>query len=106
MRPSKNAVHLTLLPSRCLATIAACLYFSALSARGDLLATSEIVGFQSGSLGFVGGSEGWFVIGNNSNITVTKEAGSLDGTALGLRPSLGDRVFINSTAQLAIYNQF
>ena len=66
--------------------------------------TSRFVGLSTGNLGSSGSGEGWS--GSSGNLTVTNGAGSLDGTALGLLASAGDRVFVNGTPGTNTYNLF
>jgi hypothetical protein len=68
---------------------------------------SQIIVSGTGNLGndvTTGLAEGW---GNTtSQITVTNGSGSLDGTALGLVASAGDKAFISATTALNTRNQF
>ncbi len=74
------------------------------SAGGQLVRISQILNYTNGPLGQAGNTEGW----NNTsgNISVTNGSGSLDGTALGLTPSRGDKAEINATEALNVYNLF
>ncbi|MEJ5238480.1 MAG: immunoglobulin domain-containing protein [Limisphaera sp.] len=73
-------------------------------APAALMRTSQMVGFSSGNLGLVGTTEGWS--GSTANVTVTAGSGSLDGTALGLVPSAGDKAALSATASTTTYNLF
>ncbi|MCS7089565.1 MAG: immunoglobulin domain-containing protein [Verrucomicrobiota bacterium] len=73
-------------------------------ASAVLMRTSQMVGFGSGNLGAVGQSEGWS--GSTTNVVVTAGSGSLDGTALGLVPSAGDKAEISATPSTTTYNLF
>lgn len=68
---------------------------------------SQMTGMSTGSLGAVGASEGW--AGTSGNYTVTSGSGSLDGTALGLYPSAGDKADIaysSTPNHVNTYNSF
>lgn len=80
------------------------LCMAALTVHGVLMRTSQMVGFSSGNLGTVGQAEGW--VGSTANVTVTAGSGSLDGTALGLVPSAGDKAEISATPSTTTYNLF
>ena len=73
-------------------------------AEAVLMRTSQMVGFSSGNLGAVGGTEGWS--GSTANVTVTAGSGSLDGTPLGLVPSAGDKADLTNTNSVTTYNLF
>ncbi|HUA39781.1 MAG TPA: hypothetical protein VMA35_15405 [Candidatus Sulfopaludibacter sp.] len=72
-----------------------------LSASAQTVLTEQFQDYATGPLGSVGtgatgGVPGWNT--SRSHIVVTNGSGSLDGTALGLVASAGDRVFIANTA--------
>ncbi len=72
-----------------------------LSANATTVLTEQFQDYATGPLGnagtgLTGGTPGWNT--SKSHIVVTNGSGSLDGTALGLVASAGDRVFIASTA--------
>src|SRR5690348_13122673 len=72
-----------------------------LSANATTVLTEQFQDYATGTLGSVGTGQTGGVPGWNtpkSHIVVTNASGSLDGTALGLVASAGDRVFIASTA--------
>ena len=77
------------------------------SAYAVVYRQSQIIVSGTGNLGTdaaTGSAEGW---GNTtSQITVTNGSGSLDGTALGLVASAGDKAFISATTALNTRNQF
>lgn len=76
----------------------------AMPASAVLMRTSQMVGFQSGNLGAVGGTEGWD--GSSSEVTVTAGSGSLDGTPLGLVPSAGDKADVSANPGTVTRNLF
>ena len=65
---------------------------------------SQMIGFSTGNLGSVGSVEGW--AGSSGNVTVTNGSGSLDGTALGLLTSAGDKAYVSATVAVNTLNQF
>ncbi len=72
-----------------------------LSANATTVLTEQFQDYATGPLGSTGTGQTGGVPGWNtakSHIVVTNGSGSLDGTALGLVASAGDRVFIASTA--------
>ncbi|MDR3458200.1 MAG: hypothetical protein P4N60_12190 [Verrucomicrobiae bacterium] len=68
--------------------------------------TCEFVGYTTGNLGVAGtgAADGWE--NSSANVVVTNGSGSLDGTALGLAASAGDKVFISGTTDLKARNDF
>jgi hypothetical protein len=71
--------------------------------------TDQFSGYATGDLGAsgTGGTgliPGW--VGGSSQLTVTNGSHSLDGTALGLVSSAGDKVTIGTTPTLSVYNKF
>jgi 6,7-dimethyl-8-ribityllumazine synthase len=58
--------------------------------------------YGTGNLGTVGSSGGW----TNSNVGVTVSSDSLDGTALGLPASSGNKVTTTTASASGTYNQF
>ena len=84
---------------------------SALSSiHGAPFRISQIAGYNTGNLGadaMTGQQDQWFLVGNPGTITVTNGSGSLNGTALGLVASAGDRVFIGANNNInTSRNQF
>jgi len=75
-----------------------------LPASAVLMRTSQMGGFQSGNLGAVGETEGW--AGSSAEVTVTAGSGSLDGTALGLVPSAGDKADVSANSGIVTRNLF
>ncbi len=93
---------------RALCSLPAALCLLTTTAQAAPFVVSQVVGFPSGtsSLGPTA-LEGWK--GSSGNFTVTSGSGSLDGTALGLYPSAGDKVDIAYTSNpnsLNTYNLF
>ena len=75
------------------------------SAQGEIVTTSQLLGFASGNLGLVGAAEGWS--GNSSSYVVTSGSGSLDGKPFGLVASAGDKVTVlTNTGSLNTFNTF
>ncbi len=76
-------------------------------AHATVIRVSQLVGLSTGVLGTdasTGTTEGW---GNTTTqVTLTNGSGSLDGTALGLVVSAGDRAFTSATSALNVRNQF
>jgi hypothetical protein len=70
------------------------------SAHAVVWKSSQIVGYATGNLGVVGTGDidGWNSGTATPEITVTNGSGSLDGTALGLVASAGDKVFLGPTS--------
>lgn len=71
------------------------------SAQATLYFSSSL-NHPPGNLGTVGAGEGWS--GSNSGVTV--EEGSLDGTALGLPASAGNKITLTTASSSGTYNPF
>src|SRR2546430_14866868 len=72
--------------------------FASTSANAALIRNSQMVGYNTGVLGTdssTGTLDGWQ--NPKAQITLTNGSHSLDGTALGLVSSAGDKVFISAT---------
>jgi hypothetical protein len=71
---------------------------------GEVYRTSQMIGVNTGNLGAVGTSEGWE--SSSGQVTIENGSGSLDGTALGLTPSAGDKANVGASDGFSTRNLF